>query len=392
MKNTFLASLMLFMFVFVSCDKSTDEEPIKPDSTKQADITVIDNKVTAFMSKYSIPGASMAVSKNGKLVYIKGYGVADKSTGEKVTPVHKFRIASVSKSYTGASIIKLAQDGKLSLDEKVFGVNGILGTQYGTVPYNQNLSSMTVRHLLNNTSGSWGGATGGDVIDYEPSYDTKQFLDWVLNTRPNPTAPGTLYDYSNVGFWIAGRVIEKVSGKSFINYVKEDLLKSIGATQTDIAGKLLNDRKSNEVKYYGQGTDSQYVYNIAFPRRDSDGGLIATSSDLLRFVNAVDGLPTRPDILNSSSINDFTAAPSFNPQYACGIGIWKEENIWYNYGSLPGTRSGFMRHDNGMCVALILNSRVDPAINDLPFIYGMQDLMLDIVKNATYPWQNIDQF
>jgi len=380
------------MFVFVSCDKSTDEEPIKPDSTKQADITVIDNKVTAFMSKYSIPGASMAVSKNGKLVYIKGYGVADKSTGEKVTPVHKFRIASVSKSYTGASIIKLAQDGKLSLDEKVFGVNGILGTQYGTVPYNQNLSSMTVRHLLNNTSGSWGGATGGDVIDYEPSYDTKQFLDWVLNTRPNPTAPGTLYDYSNVGFWIAGRVIEKVSGKSFINYVKEDLLKSIGATQTDIAGKLLNDRKSNEVKYYGQGTDSQYVYNIAFPRRDSDGGLIATSSDLLRFVNAVDGLPTRPDILNSSSINDFTAAPSFNPQYACGIGIWKEENIWYNYGSLPGTRSGFMRHDNGMCVALILNSRVDPAINDLPFIYGMQDLMLDIVKNATYPWQNIDQF
>jgi len=380
------------MFVFVSCDKSTDEEPIKPDSTKQADITVIDNKVTAFMSKYSIPGASMAVSKNGKLVYIKGYGVADKSTGEKVTPVHKFRIASVSKSYTGASIIKLAQDGKLSLDEKVFGVNGILGTQYGTVPYNQNLSSMTVRHLLNNTSGSWGGATGGDVIDYEPSYDTKQFLDWVLNTRPNPTAPGTLYDYSNVGFWIAGRVIEKVSGKSFINYVKEDLLKSIGATQTDIAGKLLNDRKSNEVKYYGQGTDSQYVYNIAFPRRDSDGGLIATSSDLLRFVNAVDGLPTRPDILNSSSINDFTAAPSFNPQYACGIGIWKEENIWYNYGSLPGTRSGFMRHDNGMCVALILNSRVDPAINDLPFIYGMQDLMLDIVKNATDPWQNIDQF
>ena len=393
MKHLFLTSSLLLMFALISCDKSTDDDkPKPPDPAVQADITSLNSKVDAFMTKYNVPGASLAVSKNGKLVYIKGYGFADKNSGEKVTPAHRFRLASVSKTYTGAAIVKLAQEGKFSMDDKVFGEGGILGTEYGTPPYNQNVSNMTIRHLLNNTTGSWGGATGGDVIDYNPTFSTKQLLDWVLNSRPNPKAPGTFYDYSNVGFWIAGRIIEKVSGKSYVNYIKEDLLAGTGATQTDMAGKTQSDKKANEVTYYGQGNDAQYVYNIAFPRRDSDGGLIATPTDLLRFITAVDGFSTRPDVLNTASISEFIKAPSFNPGYASGIGIWDAENVWFNYGSLPGTRSGFMRHGNGKCVALILNSRVDPSIGELPFVYAMQDLMLDILKNSSYSWQEIDQF
>lgn len=391
MKRIFLSSSLLLTFALFSCDKSKDDDPKQQNPSTQADITIIDNNVASFMSKYNIPGASLAVSKNGKLVYVKGYGVADKSTGDKVTTAHRFRLASVSKTYTGAALLKLAQEGKLSLDDKVFGETGILGTEYGTPPYNENLSNMTIRHLLQNTTGSWGSATGGDKIDYNPTYDTKQFLNWVLNTRPNSKAPGTVYDYSNTGFWIAGRVIEKVSGKTYVNYIKEVLLAGTGATQTDMAGKTENDTRPNEVKYYGQGSDAPYPYVIAFPRRDSDGGLIATPTDLLRFITAVDGFPTRPDILNSASISDFTTPPSFST-YACGIATWKEENVWYNYGSLPGTRSGFMRHTNGKCVALILNSRADPSANDNPFVFAMQDLMLDIVKNSSYEWQDIDQF
>jgi CubicO group peptidase (beta-lactamase class C family) len=392
MKITFLTWSLLILLAFTSCSKSDDEKQTQPDPPAQDDITAIDNSVNNFLTKYNIPGASLAVSKNGKLVYAKGYGVADQGTGDKVTTASRFRVASVSKTYTGAAVNKLAQDGKLSLDDKVFGENAILGTEYGTPPYNENLSNMTVRHLLTHTSGSWGSATGTDVIDYNPSYSTKEFMDWVLNTRPNPKVPGTFYDYSNVGYWIAGRIIEKVSGKSYLNYLKEDLLAGTGSTQTDLAGQKEIDRKTNEVKYYGQGSDASYVYNIAFPRRDSDGGLITTSTDLLRFITAVDGFPTRPDVLNSAAINEFTTASDANPGYACGIGIWDAEHVWFNYGSLPGTRSGFMRHDNGKCVALILNSRADPSSNDLPFVYAMQDLMLDMVKNSAYKWQDIDQF
>jgi D-alanyl-D-alanine carboxypeptidase len=150
--------------------------------------------------------------------------------------------------------------------------------------------------------------------------------------------------------------------------------------------------KQTSVKYYGQGNDAPFVYTIGFPRRDADGGLMTTATDLLRFVNAIDGFTTRPDILNSTSLTALTTASNAYSGYACGIGIWSAENVWYNYGSLPGTRTGFMRHANGMCVALLLNSRVDPSTNENPFVYAMQDVLLDLVKNSSYQWQAIDQF
>ena len=386
------SSALVFILVFIlfACKKNDDGGNAPP--TTQSDIATVNSKISDFMTKYNVPGASLAVTKNGKLVYIKGFGNADNGTGEKVTPAHRFRLASVSKTFTGVAIMKLVQEGKLNLDGKVFGTGSVLGTDFGTAPYNTNLSNITVRHLLQNVSGSWGSVTGGDVIDQNPSYNYKQLLDWIINTRPNPKVPGTFYDYSNVNFVIAGRIIEKISGKTYINYIKEDVLAPIGGTQTEMSGKTEADRKTNEVKYYGQGKDAPYVYNIAFPRRDADGGLMTTASDLLRFVNAFDGFPTRPDILNASSITSLTTPSTVYSGYACGIGIWSAENVWFNYGSLPGTRTGFMRHNNGMCVALLLNSRADPSIGDNPFVYAMQDIMLDLVKNSSYKWQDIDQF
>lgn len=392
MKKYFYALLLAgTTCVSPSCKKSGSADTPAPD-TKQTDIAGVDSKVSAFMSAYNIPGASLAVSKNGKLVYVKGYGKANTATGELVTAAHRFRLASVSKTFTGAAVLKLVQDGKLNLDAKVFGTGSVLANDYGTAPYNANLLNITVRHLLQNVSGSWGAATGGDVIDQNPAYSYKQLLDWIINTRPNPNAPGSLYDYSNVNFCIAGRIIEKISGKTYINYIKEDIMAPIGGTQTDMSGKTAAEKKANEVAYYGQGNDAPYVYTIAFPRRDADGGLMTTASELLRFVNAIDGFSTRTDILNTTNLAALTTPSTAYTGYACGIGIWSSENVWFNYGSLPGTRTAFMRNANGMSVALLLNSRVDPTTNENPFVYAMQDLLLDITKNTTYSWQNIDQF
>ncbi|MDX1935776.1 MAG: serine hydrolase domain-containing protein, partial [Flavihumibacter sp.] len=383
----YATSLIIF---FTGCKKSGPATGTT--SPIQADIAAVDLKINTFLNTYNIPGASLAITKNGKLVYVKGFGKANTTTGEPVTPLHRFRIASVSKTFTATAILKLVQDGKLNLDAKVFGTGGVLANDYGTPPYNANLLNITVRHLLQNVSGSWGAATGGDVIDQNPTYTYKQLLDWIINTRPNSSVPGSLYDYSNVNFCIAGRIIEKNSGKSYINYIKEDIMAAVGGTQTDMSGKTSADKKTNEVSYYGQGNDANYTYNIAFPRRDADGGLITTATELLKLVTAIDGFSTRPDILNSANLTALTTPSGVYNGYACGIGIWNAENVWFNYGSLPGTRAAFMRHTNGMCVALLLNSRVDPTTNENPFVYGMQDLLLDLVKNSSYQWQAIDQF
>ncbi len=387
------------MFVFIlllaatfGCKKKEDPTPVNPPPVTQTDIAALNSKVTSFMTTYNIPGASLAVTKNGKLVYVKGFGKANTTTGEAVTPAHRFRLASISKTFTGVAILKLVQDGKLNLDAKVFGTGGVLANDYGTAPYNANLLNITVRHLLQNVSGSWGAASGGDVIDQNPAYSYKQLFDWIINTRPNPNVPGTVYDYSNVNFVLAGRIIEKISGKTYINYIKEDLMAPIGGTQTDMSGKTAAEKKTNEVSYYGQGNDAPFVYNIAFPRRDADGGIMTTATDLIRLVNAIDGATTRPDILNTTNLTALTTASVVFPGYACGIGIWSAENVWFNYGSLPGTRTAFMRNANGMCAVLLLNSRVDPSTNENPFVFAMQDVVLDITKNPGYTWQAIDQF
>lgn len=390
------ATYLFLFFIFIglsSCSKKKSgdtEEPGPP--VAQQDIATVDNALTSFMTTYNMPGASLAISKNGKLVYAKGYGFADKEANEAVTTRHRFRLASLSKTYTGAAIMKLVQEGKLTLDTKVFGTGAILGTEYGNGTYNTNVSNIKVRDLLQNTTGSWGANTGGDVIDQNAAYTNTQLLNWILTTRTNPKAPGTFYDYSNVGFFIAGRVIEKISGKSYINYIKQDLLPATGATETDIAAKTLAERKTNEVKYYGQGTESSYPYVIAFPRRDADGGLIASASDVLKLITSIDGFNTRADILNNASVTAMTTPPSFST-YAQGIAIWKEQNLWFNYGSLPGTRTGFMKHNtNGMCVALLFNSRPPAGASENAFAGAMQNLMLNFL-NGNHNWQeNLNQF
>jgi D-alanyl-D-alanine carboxypeptidase len=383
-----IATTVLVVILLTACKKEVEEKQ-PPANARQENIEAIDGQVEDFIAKYNVPGASLAVSKNGKLVYRKGYGFADKEAQEKVTPEHRFRLASISKTYTGVAIMKLVQEGKIKLDDKVFGTTGILGTQYGTKAYSTNLSNITVRHLLHNTGGGWGAASGGDPIDQHPQMNNEAFMNWVLDNRPVQNAPGTRYDYSNMGYFILGRIIEKISGKSYSNYIRQNIADVIDDKATDIAGPKLADRKPGEVKYYGQGTDIPYVYTIALNRRDADGGLMTTATDLLRLVTAIDGSPTRPDILNPASLTALTTGSGpapLNPSYGLGIGLWNE--IWYNYGSLPGTRTGFMRSTNGTSIALLLNSRQE----NNTFIYAMQDLMVSIVNNATVQWQDIDQF
>jgi D-alanyl-D-alanine carboxypeptidase len=391
MKKILINALLIITFL-ISCKKDDTVTIPSPLPAKQVDIASVDAKIEAFMAKYNIPGASFAVSKNGKMVYAKGYGFADKEKNEKVTPAHIFRLASISKTYTGVAIMNLIQEGKIGIDDKVFGEGGILGNDYGTLPLKADLSKITINHLLHHTSGAWGSATGGDVIDQNPSYNTKQFFDWVVNTRPLAKAPNTVYDYTNVGYNLLGRIIEKVSKKSYINYLKENIVAKTGGN-VELAKKTLEERMTNEVKYYGQGSDVPYPYTIAFPRRDADGGLVTSAPDLLRFCNATDGFSTRPDILDSKTFTLFKTPTSLYTDYACGVGVWDAEKVMFAYGSLPATRTGAMWGQNGMGVVLILNSRVDfNASNYNTFVFDKQDILLDMIKNSSYKWQDIDQF
>ncbi len=377
---TKLASVLFLLFI-LACSSKEDEtpEPTNPVGA-QKDIVEIDQLVSSFMTKHNVPGLQIALTRQGKLVYAKSYGKADNS--EELKNNHLLRIASVSKPITGVAIMKLIQAGKLSLDSKAFGAGSILGTTYGNV--NATVSSITVRHLLQHTSGGWGNSVN-DPMFLQPNLTADQLITWTLTNRPLTSTPGTKYDYSNFGYCVLGRIIEKITGQTYEQYVQAEVLKPAGIQNMRIGGNKLEDRKPNEVMYYGSGNENPYLYNIS--RMDAHGGWIASATDLLRLQVAVDGYNTKPDILTALTITQMTTPSSANSNYANGWQVNTAGN-WWHLGSLPGTASILVRSSNGFCWAILANTRTSAS----NYFSDLDELPWKIVNSQSIKWPDTDLF
>ena len=119
------------------------------------ELSKCDDLVQDFMNTYDIPGATFALAKNGKMVYMRSFGTADQAENELTQPHHLFRIASISKPITSIAIMKLVQENKLALSDKAFGSSGILGSNpyYDTVVTDNRIYDITVQQLLEHTAG-----------------------------------------------------------------------------------------------------------------------------------------------------------------------------------------------------------------------------------------------
>jgi CubicO group peptidase (beta-lactamase class C family) len=189
-----------------------------------------DSSITAFVQERGIPGLSVAVTYNDRLVYSSGFGYADVKNKELVATTHRFRLASVSKSITAIAIMHLAEIGALNISDRVFGPGGILGHMYGREPYSATVLNITVQHLLEHTSGFVDDDMCGKSCD--PTY-LPEFLDldqWelvgALLDRYDPShEPGTFASYSNFGYFILGRTVEAASGIfPYAQYVRDQVL------------------------------------------------------------------------------------------------------------------------------------------------------------------------
>lgn len=383
-KRAYLFAIGLLAVVsLVSCSKSKDDsDPDLVGPGTQVAIPAIDNAVTAFMTTYQIPGVSIAITKNGKLVYLKSYGKMSATDNTPVTDNSLYRIASVSKPITAVGIMKLLEANKLTLDSKIFGTGSILGNDYPTTQM-ANLTDITVRHLLHHTVGVWGN-DANDPMFKNPAMNHEQLIKWTLDNYPATTGRGT-YRYSNFGYCLLGRIIEKLSGKTYEQFIKDEVLTPCGISNMSIAGNTLSDRKPNEVIYTGQSGYSPYSYNI--PRMDSHGGWIASAKDLAKFMIRVDGFSNKPDILQPATITAMTTRSVPSSNYAAGWGV-NNANHWWHTGSLPGTASEIIRANSGFSWVILCNSRSYSS----SFDGALDGLLWPVVQNAGTPWQDIDQF
>jgi len=311
--------------------------------------------VAGFMKTYEIPGLGIAFVQEGRLVYDEAFGFADIEAKTTLTPAHRFRICSISKPITAVAIFRLIEEGGLRLGDRVFGSSGILQNDYGPVPKDSRIDDITIEHLLTHTSGGWPNDRT-DPMMRQPELDHAALISTTLrHHQPLATPPGTAFAYSNFGYCLLGRVIEKVTQRPYAAFVNATILPSAGASDMEIAGNTLAERQPREVRYYyyGTGKDDPYALNVR--RMDSHGGWIARPAAIAAFASSLDGF-SRQSILKRGTIATMTKPSAANAHYAKGWRV-SGNNNWWHTGHLPGSTGFMMRTHNQLCWAALLNTR-----------------------------------
>jgi N-acyl-D-amino-acid deacylase len=365
-------------------------------STGQLDggLAAFDEQLRAFVDRHSIPGLAVAVTDHGRLVHARGYGYADLAAGEPVQPTSLFRIASLSKPITAVAILQLVEQGKLKLDDKVFDVldrNRAI-TDAGD-KFDPRQRDITIRHLLEHRGG-WDRDVSFDgmfrsvqfakLLDVPAPAGAEDVIRAMMRTKLD-FDPGERYAYSNYGYNLLGRVIEKLTGQPYDVTIKERVLAPIGVTAMRIGATRLDGRAANEVRYYQPGTgtsvfqadlgqETPWAYGgWNLEAMDAHGAWIASAVDLARFATAFDD-PDHCPILSRESIDLMYGRP---PGLAGHDEKGQPKDVYYSLGwlnrvqgagqinhwhtgSLNGTATILIRRCDGRNFVGLLNTRISP--------------------------------
>ncbi len=381
-----LAALASTMILAISCHHKP-EEPVKHPVldlnntltnavSDTSDLAKMDKDIRVFMQEWNIKGMSVSIMKNDSLVYSKGYGWADEAKKVEMAPGTILRMASVSKLITATGIMKLQEEGKLSLSDKVFGEGGILtDTTYTQVIKDPNYYKITVEDLLRHKGGFTTSA--GD-----PMFSTRTIiLQNRLKTPPDHVTllqtqlkrrlgfePGTSQSYSNFGYLLLSMIIEEVTGQDYEEWMQENILKPANCIDFKIANNYYPEKYQNETRYYVQPNDEPVQeYNNSgkmvvrcyggndIRALSGAGAWVASTPELARFVASIDGKPEVPDILSEESIRQMTEY--FDPDtYSLGWNDTKPDGEWTRTGTLSGTSALIKCYPDGECWILITNT------------------------------------
>jgi N-acyl-D-amino-acid deacylase len=273
-------------------------------------LAAYDELMADFMRRHRPPGAALAVSRDGRLVYARGFGFADVERREPVQPLSLFRIASLSKPFTATAVMQLVQQRKLRLDDHVSAVLKAQPFLERGARLDPRIRAVTVQHCLQHTGG-WDRTKGFDPMAAVAAEQIARAMGVALPIRsehivrytfgrPLDWDPGTHFAYSNFGYCVLGRVIEAVSGLRYQDYVARHVLAPLGITRMRLGRNLLADRAPGEVRYYDSrnrtgraisgpqiGRQVPLPYGVeCLETMDANGAWIASPVMLARFVDS----------------------------------------------------------------------------------------------------------
>lgn len=353
------------------------------------EFSMLDRDIPALMEAAHVPGGAVAIVKDGRLVFARGYGLADRARGEAFQPDSLCRVGSLSKTVTAVAILSLVEGGRLRLDDKAFSeILTQLEPPAGKT-VDPRLKDITVRQLLHHTGGH-GRDTGVDPQNsalaksaadtfhtgMPPGYDA--MVRYAMGL-PLDFDPGTKYSYSNYGFTVLARVVERVTGQKYEDVVRQQVLAPMGIQRMAVGQTLMEDRLPGEVRYYDTPRAPLVLSFLANVRRlvpvpyanfeleagDGSGRWIASAVDLARFVARVEGTRApaffSPDALKLlfEEPDPFVSQdPLGQSWYALGTGAFQNGSAtgWTHGGFYPGATAGYYSFGDGFLFTFVFNA------------------------------------
>ncbi len=298
------------------------------------------------------PGCAVAVILDRKIIFKKGYGLADLEKKTPITPATAFNIGSITKQFTAACILILAQDGKLSLDDEIH--------QYlpELLDFGQ---PVTIRHLIHHTSGIWSdevllGLSGRKLFD---PINTRDELKIISRCHTLNFTPGSEYLYCNAEYVLLGEIVARVSGESLATFAQERIFKPLG-----MSGTFFNDGQEtaivNEALSYTRLSDNAWTPTGERSNTSvGDNNLYTTVDDLARwdrnFYDQKVGGPHFTELMQTRGVQNNGDTLS----YAYGLKVEKNNGqlVVYHSGGTLGFRSYMMRlPERGFSAVCLCNS------------------------------------
>ena len=347
-------------------------ELITNDMSQIEELEGMDRKVEAYLRKWWMKGASLAIMRNDSLFYAKGYGWADEEKEQKMEPGNILRMASVSKLITAAGIMVLQDKGMLSIKDTVFGPTGILNdTIYKC--RDRNYKRITVEHLLRHQAGFRRDPlfSSRDVmhqlkLDHAPS--AEDYIGLVMRQSLR-FKPGSWQKYSNFGYLLLSRIIEEVSGMPYEKFIQKEVLQKAGCYDMHIAGIYYEDKRKNEVRYYTNEGEGKYIEEYNRSGRTVErcyggnditllsgaGAWCGSPVELARFVASIDGRDEVPDIISKEAVRQMTEYMD-KDTYSLGWNDTNPRKGWSRTGTLSGTSALVKYFPDGECWIMITNT------------------------------------
>ncbi len=317
---------------------------------------VADSVAYAALATDGTPGLSIAVAKDGEVVFARGYGDADVENAVAARPETVYRIGSITKQFTASIIMRLVERGEISLDDPVTRFLPDYDTQGRTV---------TVRHLLNHTSGIFSYTSLGEEAwrtTFRHDLTDQELID-LFESEPYDFEPGDEQRYNNSAYVLLGPIIEAVTGKPYARYLEEDLLGPLGLEHTlycDVT-RVVPQRASGYE--YEDGTlINAFFLSMNVP--GAAGAMCSTVGDLMAWTRMLHAgeVVTRASLRQMTTPTVVVSGDTIPYGFGLGVGELEGHRSVAHGGGINGFISSLAHYpDDGVTVAVLTNAGSGPA-------------------------------